>query len=106
MAGDRHPDRARPWRRPYGGVHPRRPLRILGDWLPDPIPHNGLTRCGVGGPHAQTTVPVPVAMIFLKAPALAVVKIMDLKLTPEQETQVADDLGDVLHFEGDDIAVS
>jgi len=29
-----------------------------------------------------------------------------MKLTPEQEVQVGDDLGDVLHFEGDDIAVS
>lgn len=28
-----------------------------------------------------------------------------MKLTPEQKTAVSDELGDVLHFEGDDIAV-
>jgi hypothetical protein len=29
-----------------------------------------------------------------------------MKLTPEEEVQVGDDLGDVLHFIGDAIAVS
>ena len=30
---------------------------------------------------------------------------MDIQLTPEQETAVAEELGNVMHFEGDDVAI-